>query len=99
MIAVDKDMSLTLTGNGDVISEPTDGVIGEPDVSFRAQCSVLIPMAASGIGSGGQFAVAAARALIDVPGMTASEIALKVRPRATRSAHLGLLTPACAIRP
>jgi hypothetical protein len=28
MIAVDKDMSLTLTGNGDVISEPTDGVIG-----------------------------------------------------------------------
>lgn len=42
MIVVDKDVSLTLTGNGDVISAP-DGVIA--------------------VGSGGMFALSAARAL------------------------------------
>jgi len=44
MIVVDKDISLVLTGNGDVL-EPEDGIIG--------------------IGSGGNFALAAARALAD----------------------------------
>ena len=29
LIAVDKDISITLSGNGDVISEPMDGVIGQ----------------------------------------------------------------------
>lgn len=57
LIAVDKDVSITLTGNGDVISEPSDGVIG--------------------IGSGGLYAVCAARALIDVPNIPAREVALK----------------------
>lgn len=56
VIACDKDISLTLTGNGDVI-EPNDGIIG--------------------IGSGSLYAIAAARALIDVPGLTLEEIALK----------------------
>jgi ATP-dependent HslUV protease subunit HslV len=42
MIVVDKNISLVLTGNGDVL-EPEDGI--------------------TGIGSGGNFALAAARAL------------------------------------
>ena len=56
MIVVDADISLTLTGTGDVI-EPEDGVIG--------------------IGSGGAFATAAARALLDVDGMDAPAIGRK----------------------
>ena len=56
MIVCDASVSLTLTGNGDVI-EPEDGIIG--------------------IGSGGLFATAAARALIDVPGMDAEAIGRK----------------------
>ena len=44
MLVADKDVSLTVTGNGDVI-EPHDGIIA--------------------IGSGGSYALAAARALID----------------------------------
>ncbi len=43
LIAVDKDYSLLISGNGEII-EPDDGIIG--------------------IGSGGQFATAAARALV-----------------------------------
>jgi len=55
MIAVvDKDISLVLSGNGDVL-EPEDGLIG--------------------IGSGGPFALAAARALIDVDGLDAEAVA------------------------
>jgi ATP-dependent HslUV protease subunit HslV len=46
MIVADKDVSLVLTGTGDVL-EPENGV--------------------AGIGSGGNFALAAARALIDGP--------------------------------
>ena len=57
MIVCDADVSLTLTGTGDVI-EPEDGIIG--------------------IGSGGAFATAAARALIDVEGMEAEAIGRKV---------------------
>jgi ATP-dependent HslUV protease subunit HslV len=44
MIVADKDVSLILTGNGDVL-EPVDGI--------------------AAIGSGGNFALAAARALMD----------------------------------
>ena len=53
MIVCDKNVSLTLTGTGDVI-EPEDGVIG--------------------IGSGGMYATAAARALQNVDGMDAADI-------------------------
>ena len=56
MIVADKDVSLVLTGTGDVL-EPDDGVIG--------------------IGSGGNYALSAARALIDVPGLDAEAIARK----------------------
>ena len=44
MAVADRDVSLVLTGNGDVL-EPEDGIIA--------------------IGSGGNYALAAARALID----------------------------------
>ena len=54
MAVADKDVSLVLTGNGDVL-EPDDGVIG--------------------IGSGGNYALAAARALIDRDDMDAETIA------------------------
>jgi ATP-dependent HslUV protease subunit HslV len=46
MIVADKDVSLVLTGTGDVL-EPEAGVMG--------------------IGSGGNYALAAARALLDGP--------------------------------
>lgn len=55
MLVVDKDVSLTITGNGDVM-EPTDGIIA--------------------IGSGGSYALAAARALVDGP-LEAMEICEK----------------------
>ena len=54
MAVADKDVSLVLTGTGDVL-EPEDGLIG--------------------IGSGGNYALAAARALIDVEGLDAETIA------------------------
>jgi len=56
MAVADKDVSLILSGTGDVL-EPEDGLIG--------------------IGSGGAFALAAARALIDRPDMDADAIARK----------------------
>ena len=56
MAVADKDVSLVLTGNGDVL-EPEDGLIG--------------------IGSGGNYALSAARALIDIDGLSAEEIARK----------------------
>ncbi|WP_299437856.1 ATP-dependent protease subunit HslV [uncultured Rhodospira sp.] len=56
MAVVDKDVSLVLTGNGDVL-EPEDGLIG--------------------IGSGGSYALAAARALADRDDMDAEAIARK----------------------
>ena len=57
MLAVtDKEVSLILTGTGDVL-EPDDGLIG--------------------IGSGGPYALAAARALMDIDGMDAEAIARK----------------------
>lgn len=55
MAVVDKNISLILTGIGDVL-EPQDGIIG--------------------IGSGGNYALAAARALID-QNLSAEEIARK----------------------
>jgi ATP-dependent HslUV protease subunit HslV len=54
MAVADKDVSLVLTGQGDVL-EPEYGVIG--------------------IGSGGSYALAAARALLPVEGLDAEEIA------------------------
>ena len=56
MAVADAEVSLLISGNGDVL-EPDDGLIG--------------------IGSGGPFALAAARALIDVDGMSAEAIARK----------------------
>lgn len=53
MIVVDKNISLVLTGNGDVL-EPEDGV--------------------AGIGSGGNFALAAARALVEFKDVSAEEV-------------------------
>ncbi len=55
MIVVDKDVSLVITGNGDVL-EPEDGI--------------------AAIGSGGNYALAAARALADQP-LDAEAIARK----------------------
>ncbi len=56
MAVADQDVSLVLTGQGDVL-EPEDGLIG--------------------IGSGGNYALAAARALIDIDGLDAEAIARK----------------------
>ena len=56
MAVADKQVSLVLTGTGDVL-EPEDGLIG--------------------IGSGGIFALAAARALVGLEGHTAEAIARK----------------------
>jgi ATP-dependent HslUV protease, peptidase subunit HslV len=56
MAVADAEVSLLLSGNGDVL-EPDHGLIG--------------------IGSGGPFALAAARALIDLDDMTAEAIARK----------------------
>ena len=56
MIVIDKNVSLVLTGNGDVL-EPEDGI--------------------TGIGSGGNFALAAARALFAIDEMSAEEIVKK----------------------
>lgn len=56
MAVADENVSLILSGNGDVL-EPEDGLIG--------------------IGSGGAFALSAARALVDLEAMSAEEIARK----------------------
>ena len=56
MAVADKDVSLLLSGTGDVL-EPEDGIIA--------------------IGSGGNYALSAARALIDVEGLDAEAIARK----------------------
>ncbi len=76
MAVADAEVSLLLTGNGDVL-EPDDGLIG--------------------IGSGGQYALAAARALLDVDGMDAEAIARKAMAVAAEicvytNAHLTLET-------
>jgi ATP-dependent HslUV protease subunit HslV len=56
MAVADKDVSLILTGTGDVL-EPADGLIG--------------------IGSGGAYALSAARALIDIDTLDSEAIARK----------------------
>lgn len=56
MIVIDKDTTLVLTGNGDVL-EPEDGVIG--------------------IGSGGNYAMSAARALVEINNLEVEEIIKK----------------------
>ena len=56
MAVADKQVSLVLTGTGDVL-EPEEGLIG--------------------IGSGGSYALAAARGLFDIEGLSAEAIARK----------------------
>ncbi len=56
MAVADKNVSLILSGTGDVL-EPEGGLIG--------------------IGSGGNYALAAARAMVDIPGLDAETIARK----------------------
>ncbi len=56
MIVIDRNTSLVLTGNGDVL-EPEDGIIG--------------------IGSGGNFAMSAARALSSIQNLEVKEIVEK----------------------
>jgi len=56
LIVVDKDISLVLTGNGDVL-EPEKGI--------------------AGIGSGGNYALAAARALCEIENLSAEEVVKK----------------------
>jgi ATP-dependent HslUV protease subunit HslV len=56
MAVANAEISLLLTGNGDVL-EPDDGLIG--------------------IGSGGAYALSAARALLDVDALSAEQIARK----------------------
>jgi len=56
MAVADRDVSLVLTGTGDVL-EPDEGLIG--------------------IGSGGPYALSAARALLDIDGLDAETIARK----------------------
>ena len=53
MLVADKELTLLLTGQGDVV-QPTDGVVG--------------------IGSGGPFATAAAKALVRHSGLSTTEI-------------------------
>jgi len=53
MAVADKNVSLILSGTGDVL-EPEDGIIG--------------------IGSGGGYALAAARALVDIEGLDAETV-------------------------
>ena len=57
LLVADRDASLMITGNGDVIEPEPHGVMA--------------------IGSGGSFAVAAALALVDVPGMGSRDIVEK----------------------
>lgn len=54
LLVADREHSLMITGNGDVIEPEPHGVMA--------------------IGSGGSFALAAARALVDVPGLSAEQI-------------------------
>lgn len=56
MIVMDEEVTLIITGNGDVL-EPEDGV--------------------AAIGSGGNYALSAARALIDIENLSAEEIVKK----------------------
>lgn len=57
MVVIDKDVSLTVTGNGDVL-EPPDGIIGEcgtfPSLPYIQDLSFVL---SSAIGSGGAFAL------------------------------------------
>lgn len=57
ILVADKELSLMLTGTGDVLEPAGDGV--------------------QGIGSGGQYAIAAAKALLEVEGMKAEQIGRK----------------------
>jgi len=56
LIVIDKETSLVLTGNGDVL-EPEDGI--------------------AAIGSGGNYALAAAKALLEIKSLSCEQIARK----------------------
>ncbi len=90
MVVADAKQSLTITGNGDVL-EPHDGIIGTKVAipCIRKQSALTFAGSAvlhtfsnnchcvTAIGSGGSYALAASRALIDLPDLTAMEIAKK----------------------
>jgi len=63
LLVADENISLELTGNGDVL-ESNDGVLG--------------------VGSGSAFAIAAARALIDIEELSAEDVARKAMKIATQ---------------
>jgi ATP-dependent HslUV protease subunit HslV len=67
MIVADKDVSLSISGIGDVV-EPQFGIMG------TLLCVRFVEFVA--IGSGGNYALAAARALVDTQ-LSAQDIALK----------------------
>ena len=79
MVVADETHSLQITGNGDVL-EPHDGIIGARTASCcdaslaTAERTPSVRPARAAIGSGGPYALAAARALIDIPGMDAMTI-------------------------
>ena len=82
MVVADETHSLQITGTGDVL-EPHDGIIGALSGTFscastqrphHTDARIAPPMSRAAIGSGGSYALAAARALIDIPGMDALTI-------------------------
>lgn len=73
MVVADETHSLQITGTGDVL-EPHDGIIGAPSFAFLTSRHLLTALRGAAIGSGGPYALAAARALIDIPGMDALTI-------------------------
>ena len=82
MVVADETHSLQITGTGDVL-EPHDGIIGAfsgtsscvaTQLPRHTDARIAPPMSRAAIGSGGSYALAAARALIDIPGMDALTI-------------------------
>jgi ATP-dependent HslUV protease subunit HslV len=88
MVVADETHSLQITGNGDVL-EPHDGIIGARGRRLLRDACVLgltcVAASCAAIGSGGPYALAAARALIDVPGMDAMAIGAAPRRDATHA--------------
>ncbi len=72
MLVVNSDVSLLITGQGDVV-QPTDGVIG--------------------IGSGGDFATSAARALVKHSSLSAGEIVRKAKGDTAPEAKVRIYRP------
>ena len=98
MVVADETHSLQISGTGDVL-EPHDGIIGAFHARLRSRklaatvhslrptdAHPASPAPRAAIGSGGSYALAAARALIDIPGMDAMTIGTHRASR--REAHL-----------